>query len=337
MSSHHRLDDSMRWRAVGRLEAGQSQAEVARWLQVAPKVVSRLWNQFPTSGTVTRKPGQGRPRATTPAQDRYLALSARRHRQTTATELSRDLAAASGKRISRQTVYRRLAERALYARRPVVCLPLSASHRRARLSWSRTHHSWTHQEWGRVLFTDESRFSTQSDSRRVFIWRERGARYHPSNVREIDQFGGRGILVWGGIMLGSRTPLHVFDEGSVTAQRYRDEVLEPYVRLFRGAAGPDFLFMDDNARPHRAHIVDDFLEEEDIRRMNWPAKSPDLNPIEHVWDGLGRAIARRNLLPRTLQLEEWDLLPQAFLDTLINSMRARCEACIAVHGGHTPY
>lgn len=54
-------------------------------------------------------------------------------------------------------------------------------------------------------------------------------------------------MVWAGIMQDTRTPLH----GSVNAQRYRQEILQPYVRLFRGAAGPEFVFMDDNARPHR--------------------------------------------------------------------------------------
>ncbi|GBO45359.1 hypothetical protein AVEN_90355-1 [Araneus ventricosus] len=50
-----------------------------------------------------------------------------------------------------------------------------------------------------------------------------------------------------------RTPLHVFERGYVTGVRYRDENLKPYVRLFRGTVGPDFILMDDNARPHRAH------------------------------------------------------------------------------------
>lgn len=85
------------------------------------KVVSRLWNRFQTSGTVTRIPDQGRSRATTTTQVRYLTLSARRHRQTAATEFSRDLIASSGNRISRQTVYRRLGETALYSRHSVVC------------------------------------------------------------------------------------------------------------------------------------------------------------------------------------------------------------------------
>ncbi|GBM74209.1 hypothetical protein AVEN_203409-1 [Araneus ventricosus] len=89
-------------------------------------------------------------------------------------------------------------------------------------------------------------------------------------------------------------PLHVFERGTVTGVRYRDEILEPYVRLFRGAVGPEFILMDDNARPHRALLVDEFLESEDIRRMDWLARSPDLNPIEHVWEALGREIATHN-------------------------------------------
>ncbi|GFT33635.1 transposable element Tcb2 transposase [Trichonephila clavipes] len=98
-------------------------------------------------------------------------------------------------------------------------------------------------------------------------------------------------MVWAVIIMDGRTDLHFFDTGSVTAQRYRDEVLEPYVHLLRGAVGPDFIFMDDNAPCHRAVLIDDFLETENIQRMSWPENSSDLNSIEHVWDMLGRQIA----------------------------------------------
>ncbi|GBL74382.1 hypothetical protein AVEN_235350-1 [Araneus ventricosus] len=107
-------------------------------------------------------------------------------------------------------------------------------------------------------------------------------------------YGGGSLMVWAGIMLDVRTPLHVFERDTVTGVRFRDEILEPYARLFRGAVGTEFILMDDNARPYRALLVDEFLESEDICRMDWPARSPHLNPIEHVWDALGRAIATRN-------------------------------------------
>ncbi|GFW68308.1 DDE_3 domain-containing protein [Trichonephila clavipes] len=84
----------------------------------------------------------------------------------------------------------------------------------------------------------------------------------------------------------------------MTGHIYRDVILEQHVRLFRGTMGAEFLFMDDNARPRRANIVDGCLQSEDITRMDWPAYSPDLNPIEHVWDMLGRRIASRQR-PRT--------------------------------------
>ncbi|GFT87165.1 uncharacterized protein TNCV_3473971 [Trichonephila clavipes] len=123
MSLRRRLPNSLRWRAVGWMEMGLSQADVARRLNVSRSVVQRLWDQYQSEDSVSRRPVPGRPRATTPAEDRFLALSARRRRTTTVPQLVADHFQASGRRISATTVRNRLHNAGLYARRPVVCVP----------------------------------------------------------------------------------------------------------------------------------------------------------------------------------------------------------------------
>ncbi|GFU77598.1 transposable element Tcb2 transposase [Trichonephila clavipes] len=233
-----------------------------------------------------------------------------------AGEIARHTTQATGRPISRFTVARRLHGGGLFARRPVRC-PVRPAHRRRRSLWCREHRNWRDNEWGRVLFTDESRFSLSSDSHRILIWRERGSRNYPSNIIERDRYGGRGVLVWGGIMLGSRTDLHIFDAGSVNGTRYCNEILLPYVRLFRGAMGLQFLFMDDNAPCYRTVAAEELLE--------------------------SRRLAARTLPPVTIRelrlalQDEWAAMPQQFIDTLILSMGRRCETCLAVRGDHIPY
>ncbi|GFX36145.1 transposable element Tcb2 transposase [Trichonephila clavipes] len=202
----------------------------------------------------------GRVRSTTPAEDRYIVLSAKRNRRTTAQQVANQFLAASGKQISRKTVARRLRGGRLYARRPVVCVPLTRQHRTAHLQWCREHHNWTEQDWACVLFSDESRFSLSSDCRRQLIWRESGTAYRPENIQEKDRYPTCSIMVWAGIMMNGRTPLHVVANGTMTGQRYIDEVLFPHVRLFRGAVGDKFVFMDDNATCHRTLAVQDCLD-----------------------------------------------------------------------------
>ncbi|GFW63498.1 transposable element Tcb2 transposase [Trichonephila clavipes] len=279
-SVRRHLDAFTRGRIIGKLEEGRSVTSVAAEFGIAHSIVSRLWRQFQTTGTAIRGFSSGRPRGTTPADDRYIVLQARRNRRQTAGEIARHTTQATGRPISRFTVNRRL-------------------------------HGG-----------DESRFSLCSDSHRILIWRERGSGNHPSNIIERDRYGGRGVLVWGGIMLGSRTDLHIFDAGSVNGTRYCNEILLPYVRLFRGAMGLQFLFMDDNAPCHRTVAAEQLLENEDIER---------------------RRLAARTLPPVTIRelrlalQDEWAAMPQQLIDTLILSMVRRCETFLAVRGDRIPY
>lgn len=343
MSSRRHLTDFEKGLAIGRMEAGQTLTTACEHLKIAKSVMSRIYKRYKKTGNVRRQPGQGRKRATTDSQDRYLATIAKRNRHLTSVQIAKEFAAATGIRLSRFTVSDRLHKRGLYARKPKICVPLTGAAKCARLKWCREHRNWSSTDWSRVLFTDESRFCLESDSRRVTVWREQNTRNNPSNILERHRYKGGGIMVWAGIILNGRTDLHIFSTATMNAEIYRDEVLDPHVKLFRGAVGDNFLLMDDNARPHRADLVNEYLETEGIQRMEWPAYSPDLNPIENMWDALGRRLACRQPPPTTLRelkkaiIHEYTLLPQALLNNLIHSMENRCKACISVKGDHIPY
>ena len=93
----------------------------------------------------------------------------------------------------------------------------------------------------------------------------------------------------------------------------------------------------------RCSCLSRFSEPESHPCSSWPALSPDLSPIEHLWDELGRRVRHRQNPPETLQelgdalVHEWNNIPQAFIQRLIGSMRRRCEAVVAARGGHTGY
>ncbi|GFV37016.1 HTH_Tnp_Tc3_2 domain-containing protein [Trichonephila clavipes] len=149
------LDDFLRGKIIVRLECGRTQLEVSNELGITLSVISRLWQRFQDDGNVSRCYSTGRPLFTTPNEDRYLAVTANRNRRSTASDLSRLL-----------QIRQFQGRPCIHARWPVRCVPHTATHCRLRLTCSRERALWTPQQWPCVMFSDESRFSLQSDSRR---------------------------------------------------------------------------------------------------------------------------------------------------------------------------
>ncbi|GFT68839.1 transposable element Tcb2 transposase [Trichonephila clavipes] len=293
-SVRRHLDAFTLGRIIGKLEEGRSVTSVAAEFAIANSIVSRLWRQFQTTGTAIRVFSSGHPRGTTPADDRYIVLQARRNRRQTAGEIARHTTQATGRPISRFTVDRRLHGGGMFARRPVPCVTLTPAHRRRH----------------------ESRFSLSSDSLRILIWRERGSRNDPSNIIERDRYGGCGVLVWGGIMLGSRTDLHIFDAGSVNGTRFCNEILLPYVRLLEALWVCSIYHGRQCTMSSHSSCRTALIEQ---------------------------TLGARTLPPVTIRelrlalQDEWAAMPQQLIDTLILSMGRRCETCLAVRGDHIPY
>ncbi|GFT82598.1 transposable element Tcb2 transposase [Trichonephila clavipes] len=185
-----------------------------------------------------------------------------------ATLLQQHLRSAIRTTVSTQTVRNRLHGVGLYARRPMVCVRLTSSYRRDPREWATEHVNWRRNEWSNVLFYDESRFSVHPDNRRIFIWRDRVSRNNPAFVRENVRFGGGECwCMVASPLKGAQTYLYIIQDRPLTARRCRDEILRPTVVPYAAAIADDFILMNDNCRPHRANLVEDFLFEKGIVRM----------------------------------------------------------------------
>ena len=177
--------------------------------------------------------------------------------------------------VSYQTVRNRIRATGMRSRVAAVKPRLRPFHKAARRQWGRQMRQWRRDQWNKCLFTDESRFTLTPGSRRIQVWRRRGERRHnPQFVNPKELFGGGGIMVWGGISHNGKTDLVIIN-GNLTGLRYRDEILTNHVLPYAGAVGDGFVFVDDNARPHRHHEVDAYLDDNGIERMDWPSKSPE--------------------------------------------------------------
>lgn len=337
-----RLSCADRNRAIGLMEAGVSCREVARRMNCASSTITRLLQRHAATNCTDDRRRSGRPRVTTPGQDRHIRLQHLRDRFRTAVQTATETPGIHNPRISRMTVTRRLHEHNLHARRPYRAPLLTPQHRQRRLQWARQHLRWTRNDWNAVLFSDESRFSLHRADGRERVWRRRGERYAACCIRDVNRWGGGSVMVWGGISFNHRTDIIVLD-GNVTARRYIDQVLTPVVVPFFGNHVDLDVFQQDNARPHVARVTMEYFRQHDVETLPWPACSPDLSPIEHLWDELGRAIAHRRPQPVTLRQlaaalrEEWRNIPQQRIQRLIRSMRSRCQACIQSNGGPTRY
>ena len=239
-----------------------------------------------------------------------------------------------------QAVQNRLLEVGIRCRQAYKCILLRRQHRAARLAWARRYIRFTRADWANVMFVDETRIAMQFSDGRARVYRRRGERTSANCKLETDRSQGGSIMIWAGISQHTKTPAVVI-RGNLNAERYQQEIVQN-VLVPHFAANRRMQLIQDNATCHVARQTLNLLRANNIRVIPFPAKSPDLNPKEHLWDLLKRRVRS---LPKPQNLAElernvlrvWQNLRQQDFRNHILSMRSRCNAVIAAAGGHTRY
>ncbi|CAB4476100.1 unnamed protein product [Rhizophagus irregularis] len=265
-------------------------------------------------GDETLPPRTGRPPKMTERDGRHLIRILKKDRKMTLQELHENFVDSTSTHVCKKTLLNYLHEQGFYSRVGVRKPLVTETNRIKRLNWAKERKLWIN-EWDSVIWSDESKFELFRGNGRRLVWRRPHEKYDIECLIPTVKSGQQGVMVW-----------RCFSKNN----------LGPLVKLEDDQE--NFIFQDDNAPIHTARVVKSWEEENEVNSLPWPAQSPDLNPIEHLWDELERQVRAHKPLPKNREnlweilQEEWSNIEADKYQNLISSMPHRISAVINSKG-----
>lgn len=321
---------------------GHTQRQISAMKNRPLSTINRIIQAYRNERKITDAPRKPRPQVTTENEDMAIVAAAVDNPSATVDEIKQSTGLT---RVSNTTVKRRLYAAGLKSRTAVQKPIVSGVNKQKRLDFATEHLQWTEEHWAKVVFTDESSFTTRWDQRQR-VWRPQNCRYMPEYMQRVAASGRSAVSVWGAVTAQGLGPL-VRIEGRFTADAYcglLDDVLLPYL-----VGGPfpenDFILQHDNSPIHKSKKVAAYLERRDVAVLEWPPQSPDLNIIENVWGNMKLALAHRQLRAVSADVlwaivqEEWERIraDTNICRSLYSSLPNRINAVIGAGGEPTRY
>lgn len=320
-------------------KSGYKQIQISKNLNILKGTVSKIIRKFNKTGNVSTAFKSGRPRDLCNRTMKVMKRISMGDPRKTSTDISREMGE-RGISVSARTVRRRLDDMGLFGRVAVKKPLISKKNRMARFKFAQDHLTWSYQKWNTVLFSDESKFQLFGSDGRRYVRRPKGTRYSHKYQMPTVKHGGGSIMVWGCFSRSGVGPLVKID-GIMDRFLYKD-ILENNMLPHADEEMPlRWLFQQDNDPKHKSRFVQNWLNEHNVPLMDWPSQSPDLNPIENLWDHLdskirSHSISNKNELWEVLKTE-WAAISSKDCTRLIDSMPRRCREVINSKGYSTKY
>jgi transposase len=323
------------------LDSGKSAHQISSSTGIHTSTISRLRSKHRSS---LQKPLGGRPSKLSPANTRHAIHLITSRKAENAVQITKTLRNITNQPLSAKTVRRHLGQAGMKAvvkrNRPF----LSKRHRRARLDFAVAHKDWTVEDWKRVAYSDEVKINRLGSDGRIWVWKKPGEGLSDRLVRGTVKFGGGSVMLWGCMMwdgVGNACKI----DGRMDADLYV-QILEEDLRASvedYGKSFDDIIFQQDNDPKHTSKKAKTWFDNNGVKVLPWPAQSPDLNPIEHLWSHLKRKLGEYERPPSgILELwerieEEWGKIEPSVCQNLIESMPRRVEAVLKAKGSYTKY
>jgi transposase len=345
MVRHH--DSPKKNRFIGSVQSGLSVSKAAELHHIPQSTASSLWHKWLATGSTHALPQSGRPRKVTDRLSREIVRESIINRR----EPLRDIGVSLTIPVSASTVRNVLSRQGRHRRRARKVVYLDANHKRARRAWAVMCKRFTVAEWQRVIWSDECYVCIGDSKGTVWITRTADEEFDENCLVVTFKQSSNRVMVWGCIAEGRRGPLVVLDYpggkgGGMTAKRYQDQVLDgplhEFYQQMRKERGQVW-FQEDGASCHRAKSTKCWLQKNMIKSFPHPASSPDLNPIEPIWNTLKNIIRARSHHPtsteelKTAIHEAWTQITPQDINAHVKHMGDRVKAVMHAKGGHTKY
>jgi len=335
------LTSAQTTRILSLLDQGKSAHQVASITGQGIATISRLCSKHRSS---LSKVAGGRPPKLSSSDLHYSIRQITSQKTEHATELSKTLQEMNGESISARTVRRALRKVGMKAvvkrKRPL----LTKRHRRERLDFAMAHKDWTVEDWKRVVWSDETKINCLGSDGRKWVWKKPGEGLSDRLVDGTVKFGGGSLMFWG-CMLWEGPGYGTKIDGRMDAKLYvgiLEDELQESLKYYKKRP-VDIIFQQDNDPKHKSKMAMNWLEDSGMEVMIWPPQSADLNPIEHLWHHLKKRLGEYEAPPTSIHVlwervqKEWNEIPAAVCQNLIESMPRRIEAVLQAKGGYTKY
>ena len=215
---------------------------------------------------------------------------------------------------------------------------LKEAHMEKRLQFAKAHRNWIIEQWKQVVWTDESSVEIGKDILQKKVWRLPQEKYDKDCLKPSFKSGRTSFMVWGAICGRNKSELVFLPKDRRTSQDFVDLVYKPVLLGFL-QSNPGSVLMEDNASIHTAKAAKEWRDLNGVEKIEWPAQSPDPNPIENVWSEMKRRFhqdwsrLKGQKTNEEMLVDAWNSITVEYLDKTVSSMPSRMKKVIAAKGG----
>ena len=298
------------------IEENVNCAQISRDKRINKRLIQRYYQKFLKGTPIPKKIEIGRPKIYPAAINTVISNVVRHKEYITSQEVANKLNETRNIDISDRTVRRRLETMEYGYKKPTLSFELKQHHIVER---EKFYNNYNLLNWENVIFSDESTFQVRANVLKKWVKKGTSAIFSSPKFQ-------KKLMVWGAFSHKGKSKLFLV-EGTLSGQGYVDLLTSHLLPFIRKYHRNNAIFQQDNASIHTCRLANQFFSESDLQVMEWPACSPDLNPIENLWGILKRKVAKQN--PESFEdlkqivISEWNDIPLSTLQNLISDMPIR--------------